>query len=262
MGRSRSGAIACSVENLAPHRPETPTMETQLSKYEYVYYASYGSNLDRARFTIYLRGGSPDGSDRVYPPNEGGTESPEDDVFFTSEHWRVTFAGRSTTWLWDPGDPDSGGGMAFLMPREGGSPAPPARFRAYRIKRQQFVGVVRAENTRRTEMDKGDLSKVPELEAVNLSPEQDLESLKKEERSYARLVWVGMLGDWPVLTFTCSRLPDPNPNPPTPEYVGTILSGLLHTHLRDESAILRDPWFVDWTFPLPRSRRVVVRESR
>src|SRR5215467_2749995 len=143
--RSRVGP-----ENLAPHQLEIPTMEKQLSEYKYVYYASYGSNLDRARFMVYLRGGSPYGSERMYPRNRGGAEPPTDDVCFTSEDWTVTFAGRSQAWLWDPRDPESGGGMAFLVRREGISPAPCAvRFRAYLITLGQFVEVVCLENTRR-----------------------------------------------------------------------------------------------------------------
>src|SRR5262249_1065820 len=130
-------------------------MTDQLSKYEYIYYASYGSNLDRARFMVYLRGGSPDGSTRVYPPNGGGADYPTDDVFFASDYWTVIFAGRSTSWLREPEDLESGGGMAFLVRREKMSSAQSARFRAYRIRLQQFIGLVRAENTTRQEMDKG-----------------------------------------------------------------------------------------------------------
>ncbi len=228
--------------------------EMLLSLFTYVWYVAYGSNLQRLRFEVYLRGGSPHGSTRVFPPNVGGTESPTDDVYFASERYEVVYGKKSKTWLWDPRDPESGGGMAFLARREGTSPKPSAAmFRAYRVRLEQFYGVMRAECTRREKMDAGGLEEVPEFETAKLIPWQDLPSLN--DTNYPRLVCLGMLEDLPLLTFTCSQCPEPRP--PTPEYARTILGGLLETHLRDE--ILRVCPLAHSAIPL-QSRRVVVRE--
>jgi hypothetical protein len=220
-------------------------MAKKLSEYRYVYYASYGSNLDRDRFLVYIEGGTPKGSTRWYRPNLGGTQGPTDDVFFTSVDWTVTFARKSTTWLWPD---ESGGGMAFLIPRN--HDEPPARLRGYCIKSEQFIGVVQAENTPRDEMDSGlPLTPVPELNDAILQKHWDLPSLAT--RTYPRLVWLGMYKELPVLTFTCSFFL----NPPTPEYVRTIVTGLCQTHLHDENAIVGQlkSWNLDYPVELIRS---------
>jgi hypothetical protein len=70
-----------------------------------VWYAAYGSNLSRERFSCYLQGGTPTGAARTYtgcrdPAPARGTGA-------LGLRGRLTFGGESTVW---------GGGLAFLDP--------------------------------------------------------------------------------------------------------------------------------------------------
>lgn len=95
-----------------------------------VWYVSYGSNLCRARFLAYLRGGRLEGSAREYPGAFDRAE-PLDDAAVELPG-RIYFAGESKTWT---------GGMAFY---DHDAPGPtPAR--AYLITAAQFVDVAAQE---------------------------------------------------------------------------------------------------------------------
>src|SRR5260370_3864600 len=61
-----------------------------------VWYAGYGSNLNRARFMAYIEGGSPPGSDAVY---DGCTDKspPIGDISLVLSH-SLYFAGCSRRW--------------------------------------------------------------------------------------------------------------------------------------------------------------------
>lgn len=189
-----------------------------------VYYAAYGSNLLRARFMTYLAGGSPEGSQRIYPPNIGGTTLPTDDRWFEDPTRTVFFGGESTTWT-DPDRPDERPGMAFLIPREQPDQAP-AFLRAYRITWEQFKGVVRAENTPRIEMDAGRLRDVGGLGDVPPEASCTLTGAG----AYDRLLVLGSIEGVPVLSFTSST--PRKPNPPAPIYLRQISNGTSEARAR------------------------------
>ncbi len=98
---------------------------------EHVWYAVYGSNLSRARFDVYLKGGVPEGATHECP----GCRDPSDPV----EDWTVeldlelAFGGMSQTW---------GGGVAFVRP----TPGAKAKARLYLITQDQFADVIAQEN--------------------------------------------------------------------------------------------------------------------
>ena len=99
---------------------------------ELVWYVSYGSNLNRARFMAYLQGGRVAGNDVVH---DGCADAspPVDDLPLELPH-SLYFAGWSGR-VW-------GGTSAGFITLD--VQAPSALARAYLIARGQFVDVVRA----------------------------------------------------------------------------------------------------------------------
>jgi hypothetical protein len=94
-----------------------------------IWYAAYGSNLSRARFDVYLRGGTPEGATHHYPGCRD-LSAPLDDRTFEID-LQLAFGGTSQTW---------GGGVAFVRP--GGT----ALARIYLITDEQFADVIAQEN--------------------------------------------------------------------------------------------------------------------
>ena len=101
-----------------------------------VWYASYGSNLYRERFVVYLRGGTAPGGSR---PQRGARDpsDPLDDRPVTINR-SLYFRGQSQLW---------GGGVAAIDHQPGDQPA---RGRAYLITTAQFEDVVAQESRRET----------------------------------------------------------------------------------------------------------------
>ena len=85
--------------------------------------------MSRARFDIYLRGGTPEGATHHYPGCRD-LSAPLDDRALEID-MQLCFGGSSRTW---------GGGVAFVRP--GGT----AKARAYLITDEQFADVIAQEN--------------------------------------------------------------------------------------------------------------------
>ncbi len=95
-----------------------------------VWYAAYGSNLSRARFDIYLNGGTPSGAAHTYP---GCRDSaPPDGDAAIELAIELAFGGSSQTW---------GGGVALVDDGPG-----PTKARIYLLTLEQFSDVVAQEN--------------------------------------------------------------------------------------------------------------------
>ena len=142
-----------------------------------VWYASYGSNLDRNRFLTYLTGGTPDGS---HTSHDGARDHtlPADDIAIRYQG-RMHFAGSSGRW--------GGGGVAFIDPGDTGH----ALGRAYLISAEQFDDVVAQENARTP----GTLT-TPITEALTQG------TTKATAGLYGTLVHIGDYQGAPVMTFT------------------------------------------------------------
>jgi len=173
-----------------------------------VWYASYGSNLSRARFLTYLRGGRPPGAQRSFEGARNQSD-PLDDRALTLPG-TVFFGWESPTW---------GGGIAFYDAAGAGQ----ALARAYLVTEQQFADVAAQEMHRPPGADL-DLEHVLEHARHVVGPGR-----------YEALHLVGEIDDHPVLTFTT-----PNPaalqrNSPMPAYLRTMADGLREAHgLADE----------------------------
>ena len=165
-----------------------------------LWYAAYGSNVLRARFLLYLRGGSYQEGHREHvgarDRQEPGRESP-----VIHGPWHLHFGLSSSRW---------GGGVAFLDPDNDQG----ASVRCWNITQEQFVDVAAQENG----MLPGDL-------------EIDIDEVVANGRAeigaswYSRVVCLGEYQGQPVMTFTSSH--PPKPNPPGKAYLRVILKGFL-----------------------------------
>lgn len=174
-----------------------------------LWYAAYGSNLARDRFTTYLSGGRPAGAAWDYP-GARDRRPPGDDRPLVLPG-RIFFAGRSLTW---------GGGMAFYDPDATGT----VYARAYRITAEQFSDLA-AQEMRRAPGRDLDLAPVLTARRHTYGPGR-----------YETLHLVGELEERPVLTFTAPSDHGLEPNPPAADYLATIARGLRECHGLDDEA--------------------------
>lgn len=196
-----------------------------------VWYAAYGSNLSRERFQVYLRGGVPEGSSRVYPGCR--QNAPPAGEQAGSLTWPVRFGGRAATWQncggaylqvvqpyvpaqWTPGDDSRR------------VPTSDSLTRAWLIQREQLQDVFAQEND------------WPPGENV---PRLDFDLLETEGRqkvpgdsAYDLVVWLGRCQGEPVVTFTCERPPEPAWNPPSRQYLAHIVTGLHEMFPEDRAS--------------------------
>jgi len=170
-----------------------------------VWYAAYGSNMDRARFMVYVRGGMPVGGDRGTPGCRDTTPPRLDRP--AELPGQVYFATDSKAW--------PGGGRAFLDPTlPGRAPA-----RAYLITAEQFADIV-AQEMYRPPREPLDLAAVVAAGRVELGPGR-----------YETLIHTGDLDGYPVFTFTAPwTAAAKTPNPPSAAYLATIAHGLREAH--------------------------------
>lgn len=171
---------------------------------EYVWYASYGSNINRDRFLCYILGGTPVGSskremgcrDTTLPLQERSFEMPHE----------LYFAKKATKW--------QGKGVAFIDIEA--NPLYHTYSRMYLITRDQFIDIVRQENNHAEDL------------------ELDLESIVKkgsfvfrETSWYGNVLCVGEEEGHPIFTFTSSQpVKKEEINAPSHEYLSTILKGI------------------------------------
>ncbi len=196
-----------------------------------VWYASYGSNCDAARFSLYLAGGEGDGA----PGSHRGARNPGPPLDSAPMEFdsQITFNGLSKRW---------GGGVAFLEHQRVDSGTPGALGRRYLVTQEQFEDVVAQENRRPT---------MP-LPFESISPG---ETRVVGEGWYDALVSLRPVAGVPVFTFTSSTAPESSTStPPALTYLRTVASGLLQAHdltLAQVVDRLRVPGVVaaSWTAP-------------
>ncbi|MFC3690094.1 histone deacetylase [Aquipuribacter hungaricus] len=191
---TRSGAAAAAAAPGAP--PADPS---------HVWYVSYGSNLLRERFEVYLLGGTVAGLDRTYPGGPGtAPASAERPVVLPG---RLRFGHDAPQW--------GGGGVAFWDP-DGHGPGVLAR--AWRVTLRQYLEVVHLENGGTARLA------APWPDRVLADGGAVL-----DEGWYGRLVVVGALDGEPALTFTAPAPAAVPPGPPSSRYAGVVARGLVET---------------------------------
>lgn len=165
-----------------------------------VWYAAYGSNLLRARFLLYLTGGSYAKGHHEHvgarDRREPGTEAP-----LIQGPWHLCFGRSSSRW---------GGAVAFLDPENDRD----ASVRCWDITQQQFADVAAQEN--------GLLPGELEIDINHLITHGQIEI---GNSWYSRIVYLGEYRNKPLMTFTSSE--PPNPGTPGEPYLRVIVRGLL-----------------------------------
>ncbi|GAA3161359.1 MULTISPECIES: histone deacetylase [Streptomyces] len=176
-----------------------------------VWYAAYGSNVQRERLACYVEGGRPAGAARTYPgcrdrrmPAESAA------VELAGEMYLAT---RSPVW---------GGGCAFYDPGAGGR----VLARAHLLAAGQFADIA-AQEMLRPPGDDLDLTEVLAHGRAVLG-----------EGRYETLVCAGWLDGAPVLTFTAPwRMRDVAWTVPSAAYVRCVGTGLLAAGAWDAATV-------------------------
>jgi hypothetical protein len=181
-----------------------------------VWYAAYGSNLRRERFSCYLSGGRPEGSARTYAGcRDPAPSRAEGSIRFPG---RIAFGGESTVWT---------GGMAFVDPGGHGQVAA----RTYLITLEQFSDVVAQE-----------IRQIPGRDIpVAVTRRGGRHGLGPGR--YDTVLRVGVRDGLPVLAITAADLPEPAP--PADAYLWSMAHGLHATFEFDQAA------FADYLSPAP-----------
>lgn len=169
---------------------------------EYIWYASYGSNLHEERFLCYILGGKPKGAKLV---NKGCRDKSlplqSKQILINQE---LYFAKESNTW--------SKGGVAFIGESFDKSVATHGRM--YLITKEQFSEVLKQEIKLKSDLN------------IDFNTIESKGSLVVKEKSwYGKVLFLGKEEDYPIFTFTHPDKPK-KPNKPSKEYVTTIINGL------------------------------------
>jgi len=192
--------------------------EYSLTNHSYVWYASYGSNLNEERFLCYIHGGQPKGStvvelgcrDQTLPIENRPIQMP----------YSLCFAGETPRW---------GGGRAYIRHQMTKNSLTYGRM--YLITAEQFIDVVSQEN-------QGLDIVVDLLEVQNLGKQRIGESY------YGTILYLGVEKDIPIFTFTSNEeIDEGDLSAPSEAYLGTIIAGLLETYSFQNEEIIN--YFID-----------------
>lgn len=185
---------------------------------EYVWYASYGSNINRERFLCYIQGGTA----KCATHTEQGARDdslPVDEKNILIPR-QLYFARKAMKW--------QGKGVAFVeadragegVAAEKGAEQPTLGW-MYLITVEQFEDVVKQENS------------LPVSDPIDLRLEEAREkgSVTLLEKSwYGRLVFLGYVDDYPVFTFTSPVDLIDDVVGPSEEYLSMIAGGLVENY--------------------------------
>mgnify|MGYP001821802796 CR=1 FL=1 len=185
---------------------------------EKIWYASYGSNVLKARFLAYIRGGRPPGTNFVQVGCSDSTPPSHDHGVLILHD--LYFAEASRNW--------EDAGIAFLDPKE--DKLAKTLGRMYLITAEQFREVVLQENGyRQMDVDLGmDLDKTIQEGSSEL-----------REGLYRTLLFLGEEAGHPIFTFTAAGGVDEQLlNPPGPLYLAIIARGLRETFGLSDAGIV------------------------
>lgn len=178
---------------------------------QYVWYASYGSNINKDRFLCYIKGGRPKGSTETEVGCKD-TSSPIDEGMFTIPY-PLYFAKEAGRW--------GSKGVAFINGTK--NETSETYSKKYLITPEQFLDVLKQENSG-IHFDI-DLKKVKESGAM----------IFRNRAWYGRILYLGDDGGYPIYTFTAPwDMDDIMLNPPSHEYLHTIITGLKEYYSKDE----------------------------
>jgi hypothetical protein len=178
---------------------------------DYVWYASYGSNLLKERFLCYIAGGQPEGSLDIEPGCRDNS-LPLKDRQILIPH-RLYFAKQARRW--------DDGGVAFIA--QDCTENNVTLGRMYLITREQFLDVVSQENNNINVN-------------LNLLDVKNNRNYDFENSWYGNVVYLGEEEGFPIFTFTHTwEIVDESYFAPSNPYLKTIISGIVQCYdLSDE----------------------------
>lgn len=173
----------------------------------FVWYASYGSNLSRDRFLCYILGETPKGSSQ----KEVGCRDktlPRKDKPIRIPH-PLYFSMHAAKW--------DHGGVAFL---DASQSEASTLGRMYLITREQFIDVVKQENTIHTDF-------TLHFEDIMNQPK----GVDVLDTWYGKILHIGEEEGYPIFTFTAPwRYKDVKPSRPSKSYLSTLILGYKETY--------------------------------
>lgn len=179
-------------------------MEKQ--KINYIWYASYGSNLLEERFLCYIKGGQPKGTNKMYLGCKDKSMPKDNKEFYITSN--LYFAKSSRNW--------ENGGVCFINTNFIDSAKTLSRI--YLITEEQFIDVVKQE--------------------IEFSDKLiiDFEKIKKKgsyvikkNSWYGNIIFLGIYNNYPIYTFT-NEINLKDINKPSKSYLQTIIKGIIETH--------------------------------
>lgn len=169
---------------------------------QYVWYASYGSNLNKDRFMCYIKGGKPNDSSKAEKGCSDKSPPIKNNIYIIDRP--LYFAKR--VWHWNYG------GVCFIGNNKNINNFTISR--KYLITKEQFIDIVKQENS--IDHIHLDFNKIIELGAFEL--------IKKW---YGQIVFLGYNDNYPIFTFTTSKkINEVEFIKPDKSYLKTIITGL------------------------------------
>ncbi|AXT62295.1 hypothetical protein D1816_18645 [Aquimarina sp. AD10] len=181
---------------------------------KHIWYASYGSNILESRFHCYIRGGQPIGSKKNYKGCSDKTlPKANEEIYINSE---LYFAKRSKSW--------NSCGVGFINTKF--SDDIQTFGRMYLITSEQYIEIVKQETNHQGEL------------LIDFKKAKEKGSLIFKEKSwYGNLLYLGEQNDNSIFTFTNEKNLIKEINPPSEEYLLTIINGLKETYNLSEIEI-------------------------
>lgn len=174
---------------------------------QYVWYASYGSNINRDRFLCYIRGGQPLGS-TVTEVGCKDSSLPIAEELFTIPY-PLYFAKNAGRW--------GSMGVAFIDSEQKRNTVTYSK--KYLITTDQFLDVLKQENSG-IEIDLH-LQKVKSEGSYTF----------RKQAWYGTILYLGEDKGYPIYTFTAPwTMNEISANKPSHEYLQTIITGLKEYH--------------------------------
>lgn len=184
-------------------------------KEQYIWYASYGSNILEERFLCYIQGGQPKGSLKTYTGcTDKSLPIDKEEIYINSE---LYFAKKSKSW--------DNGGVGFIKTNFDTRHQTLARM--YLITKEQFIDIVKQETDNKEEL------------VINFDQALTDGSLVFKEGSwYGNLIYIGTQHEYPIFTFTNQDNITPTTRP-NENYLRTIIKGIQETydHLNSDEIV-------------------------
>ena len=178
---------------------------------QYVWYASYGSNLNKDRFLCYIKGGSPFGSTRIETGCKDSSLPVAESPFIIN--YPLYFAKKAAGW--------QDQGVAFIGLKQ--APDSLTYSKKYLITIDQFLDVVKQENSGLVfDMD---LNEVKEKGS----------KIFRQNAWYGNIIFLGEDNGYPIFTFTAPwDRSSVDVKKPSPNYLATIIKGLKTDYTNEE----------------------------